>query len=307
MNDRSAHVWEQIQTLLSGAQRRVVLLAPFIKLDVFVAALDAIPETVRDVKCFTRWSVAEIAAGVSDPEIVQAAHRYGGRCTVALYHGLHAKLILADDISLVGSANLTGRATGLVQPENLEILVEVPSSNDEVTELLRRVGCAVPASQELAKQMREQADLLCASQPDFVKQLAVSTDHDPLFLPVTRSPRLLYGAYRGDISRSPSAIATGLVADLSVLDIPPGLDEAAFNSAVVERLRATSLLRSLFEQGRLGSVELQRAIAEKHGVAEDRAALVAQNLASWLEYFEQVHSVAVGAWEIRLGPEHRRA
>jgi phospholipase D-like protein len=307
VNDASAHVWSQIQALLSGARSRVVLIAPFIKLDVFAAALGAIPDSVRDVSCVTRWSVAEVAAGVSDPEIVQAADRDGGRCTVSIYHALHAKLILVDDVSLVGSANLTGRATGLVQPENLEILVEISSSNEEITRLLHRVSHAVPATNELAEQIREQANMLCATAPDFVKQLAVSTDHHPPFLPVTRSPKLLYGAYRGQMSKYPSDVAAGLVTDLSTLDIPLGLDETDFNSAVRQQLRSTPMLESLFSQGRLGSVELQRHIAQNHGLADDRASRVAQNLASWLEHFEQVHSVAVGAWEIRLGPEHRQA
>lgn len=199
MDDTPAHIWSQIRTLLSGAHDRVVLVAPFIKLDVFSAALAAIPSTVSDIKCVTRWSIAEVAAGVSDPEIVEAAHRDGDRCAIFLYHGLHAKLILADDVSLVGSANLTGRATGIVQPENLEILVEIPSSHEEVARLLQCLGDAVPATDELAEQLREQANLLNAAQPDFTKQLAISTDHHPPFLPVTRSPRLLYGAYRGQI------------------------------------------------------------------------------------------------------------
>lgn len=292
--------------MLSGARSRVVLVAPFIKLDVFAAALDAIPDSVRDITCITRWSIAEVAAGVSDPEIVEAARKDGNRCTVALFSELHAKLVLADDVSLVGSANLTGRATGLVQPENVELLVEVPSSHEEVAGLLRRLSDAIPATEELATRIREQANLLCGAEPDFVKQLAISTDHHPPFLPVTRSPRLLYGAYRGQTSKYPGAIAAGLITDLSALDIPPGLNEVDFNSAVTQRLRAAPMLESLFSEGRLGSVQLQQFIAQNHGLDDERALLVAQNFASWLEHFEQVHSVAVGAWEIRLGPEHRQ-
>lgn len=291
--------------LLSGAHSRVVLIAPFIKLDVFAAALAAIPDSVRDISCVTRWSVAEVAAGVSDPEIVEAAGRDGGRCTVALHHRLHAKLVLVDDVSLVGSANLTGRATGLVQPENVEILVQIPSSNEEITRLLDRVSHAVPATMELAEQIREQADMLCAAEPGFVKQLAVSTDRHPPFVPITRSPRLLYGAYRGQMAKYPSDIAAGLVSDLAALDIPPGLDENNFNSIVRQQLRSMPLLEPLFTQGRLGSVELQREIAQRYGLDNDGALRVTQNLLVWLEYFDQVHSVSVGAWEIRLGPEHR--
>lgn len=305
MSDEPPHVWGQIQALLSGARSRVVLIAPFIKVDVFAAALEAIPNSVLDVACVTRWSVAEVAAGVSDPEIVEVASRDGGRCTVALHHGLHAKLVLVDDVSLVGSANLTGRATGLVQPENLEILVQVSSADEEVSRLLHRVSHAVPATVELARQVREQAEILCATEPDFVKQLAVSTDHHPPFLPLTRSPRHLYGAYKGQMSKYPSDIAAGLVMDLSMLDIAPGLDETNFNSAVRQQLRSAPLLESLFTQGKVGSIELQREIAQRYGVDDDGASRVAQNLLVWLEYFDQVHSVSVGAWEIRLGPEHR--
>ena len=62
---RRDHIWQQIEQLLADAAREAILVAPFIKKETFQAALAAVPATVQHIRCVTRWSVAEVAAGVS--------------------------------------------------------------------------------------------------------------------------------------------------------------------------------------------------------------------------------------------------
>ena len=71
----------------------------------------------------TRWRLADLLAGVADLGVYDAAVAKGAH--LYLRYDLHAKLFVADDRCLVGSANVTDTALGWRSPENLELLVTV--------------------------------------------------------------------------------------------------------------------------------------------------------------------------------------
>ncbi|MET7400628.1 phospholipase D family protein [Dactylosporangium sp. NPDC005572] len=298
----AGRVWAQVENLLRPAEQRVVLVAPFIKLDVFEAAVRTVPRTVTDITCVTRWSVAEVAAGVSDTEILEAAQR-DGRVAVLLCHTLHAKLFLADDRCLVGSANLTGRATGRVPQPNLEILVNVAASHPEVRHLLDRIqAMAIPATANIAASIREQADLLRKDRP-----MIVTGEADELptrWYPTTRRPDRLYTAYRGRGDFS-AAVREGIVYDLAHLDVAPGLDEPSFNEAVRLRLRSIQEIPGLLKDGILNSLELQEVIADHTGMDNREAQRATETIAAWLRYFDRFYT-NVASWELRPGRELRQ-
>jgi hypothetical protein len=289
--------------VLSNASPRVVLVAPFVKIEVFEAVLAAVPKKVDEVLCVTRWSVAEVAAGVSDPEIINIAEQ-DGRTRIVLCHDLHAKLFLGDDRCLVGSANLTGKATGRIEPENIELLVEVPATHPEVQRLLSRIDAtAVPATSELATRIRNQANLFKDSdsqQPFVVAEEPAQSRH---WYPATRAPGRLYPVYQGYDSEYPRDVLEGIVSDLTYLDLPPGLDESHFAIEIKARLHAMPEIQTLLSIGRLSSDDLQQVIAERAHVTKDEARRTAENIAAWLRYFDDVHTVPVGPWEIRRGRE----
>jgi hypothetical protein len=295
----AGRVWAQVEELLRRAEQRVILVAPFIKLDVFEATLAVVPRRVIDVTCVTRWSVAEVAAGVSDTQIFQAAQQ-DGRVAVRLCHALHAKLFLADDQCLVGSANLTGKATGRVPEPNLEILVNVATTHPEVRHLLDRIDAtAVAATDEVAATIQEQADLLRQDRP-----MIVTGETDVLpsrWYPITRRPDRLYTAYcgRGDLS---AAVRKGIVYDLAHLDAAPGLDESTFNEAVRRRLRAIPEIQALLKDGVLNSLELQQLIADHTGMSRREAKRATETIAAWLRYFDRFYT-NVASWELRPGRE----
>lgn len=297
-------VWQQVEEVLSAASTCVTLVAPFIKTEIFEAALAAIPQNVSNIRCITRWSVMEIAAGVSDPEVINIAEQ-DGRPEIMLCHDLHAKLYLGDDRCLVGSANLTGKATGRVQPENLEVLVEVPAAHGEVQALLARIESrAVLATSELAVSLREQAKLLKESESHGVVVISDESEQESGWYPKTRAPQRLYSVYRGRGGSYPRHIREAIVTDLAYLDLPPGLDERSFAQEIKSRLRVMPEIRSLFTSSRLTSDDLEQKIAESTNVTEDETKRAAENLAAWLEYFDDVHTVP-GSWEIRQGRELR--
>src|SRR4051794_6196082 len=124
-----------VERLVTRAADRVILVAPFVKLGVFTRLLRAIPEHVAEIVIITRWAPAEVAAGVSDPEIVSAAEG-DGRVRVLLHHRLHAKIYVSDDRCLIGSANLTAKALGLTAQPNIEVLVELPTTSPHIAQVL---------------------------------------------------------------------------------------------------------------------------------------------------------------------------
>ena len=301
MSNGDGRVWHQVQALLARATEHVQLIAPFIKLDVFQAALAAVPGAVQRIDCVTRWSVAEVAAGVSDPEIVQLA-RVDHRLHVRLCHNLHAKLFLADTEGLAGSANLTNKAIGTTPQHNLELLVETDLSHPEVQHLLQRIDqTAVPATQEIAAAIREQADVLNQTNSTII----VAGENHPrvaVWYPVTRRPDRLYVAYLGK-SDVPPAVREGLSRDLMFLDVPPGLGEADFNEAVRVRLSEIPEIKRLVSGERLNNLDIQASVVERAGVNEREARRITETIAEWLRYFDQFY-MDVATWELRPGQEH---
>lgn len=299
------HVWRQLEGLLASARGRVALVAPFIKKDVFKAALDAVTATDAEILCVTRWSILEVAAGVSDPEIADIAEQ-DRRVSILLCHNLHAKLYLADDRCLVGSANLTGKATGRTQPKNVELLLEVPESHPEVQLLLQHVDATgIPATTELAHQIREQADLLMEDE-DCPELIVVTdeTDQDRArWRPETRSPSRLYRVYRGAKHDYVSEILAGVVRDLTYLDVPPGLNEQAFSAEVLRRLYEMPEVGHLVTEKRLNMDDLRQQIMEADSCSEALAQRAAENIGEWLKYFDEVRVVPTGPWELRYGRE----
>ncbi|MFE2426841.1 phospholipase D family protein [Streptomyces sp. NPDC059373] len=297
------HIWHQIERLLEGATQHVVLVAPFIKKEVFRAALDVIPPSVEEIRCVTRWSVAEVAAGVSDPEIAEIAEA-DGRARIVLSHNLHAKLYIADHRCLVGSANLTGRATGRVPDANIELLLETDAAHPEVQRVLEAIGAnSVPASVDLARQIREQADLLRTDE-DAPKVLVAGQDQIPVhWLPETRNPERLYRVYSGRHRNVGGHVLAGVLRDLAHLDVPPGLSEQAFGKAVLAGLRSMPEIRRLFEVGALNMDDAKAELAAGGACTEEQAQRAVETIAQWLNYFDEVHLVPVGPWEIRQGRE----
>ncbi|GAA3825986.1 phospholipase D family protein [Sphaerisporangium flaviroseum] len=299
MTAEPAYVWRQIEGLLQHASHSVTLIAPFIKKPIFEAAVAAVPASVEHIHCVTRWTPAEVAAGVSDPEIMELTES-DERVHISLCPALHAKIYIADDRCLVGSANLTGLATGRVPHANLELLLEAATGHPEVQRVLKQIeAVATTASPHLAELVRRQAELLQADAS------TPSTESDvlptPLWYPVTRRPENLYALYCGRGTFA-SAVEAGILHDLALLNISVGLGEAEFNGAVRTRLLKMPELQKLQVGESISNVELERAIAEHAGVSDALARRRSEIIAAWLRHFDRYYT-EVGMWELRRGRE----
>ncbi|MEW1550178.1 phospholipase D family protein [Streptomyces tsukubensis] len=293
------HVWQQIADLMEDATGEVVVIAPFIKKAIFAETIASVPSSVQKITCVTRWTPAEVAAGVSDPEIIEAAQS-DPRISIALCPSLHAKLYRADGRCLVGSANLTGKATGRVPNANVELLLEVPSDHPEVQRVLGQIDARSTAATPLmAFLVRQQAELL---KNERRISPPAEAEAAPYWYPETRRPETVYALYSGR-QRFTSRVEAGIVRDLAMLDVPVGLSEEAFNAEVETRLHGIPELDQLISEHRLSNVQLQLAIAERTGDTADQARRTTETLAAWLQHFGRYYT-EVGSWELRPGKEH---
>ncbi|MFJ9731960.1 phospholipase D family protein [Streptomyces sp. NPDC101171] len=293
------HIWRQIEELMAGAHGRVTLVAPFIKRGILAAVLSALPATVQDIECITRWVPEEVAAGVSDPEIIELAEE-DKRLRIALCPNLHAKLYLAGERCLIGSANMTGKATGRVATANIEVLVEAPAGHPEIVRVLAEIEArAVEATPHMAALVRSQAELLKEERPTASDQPREEAQQD--WYPVTRRPDALYPYYcgRAQFGRS---VEAAIVRDLALLGVPAGLCEAEFSDLIESRLRQIPALQALVAGDRLSNVELQHALQEQTGMADEQARRTTETIAAWLRHFGRFYT-DVGTWEIRHGQE----
>jgi hypothetical protein len=288
------HIWQQVTGLLQSAQSSVVLVAPFIKKSVFEAAINVIPGSVHRIECVTRWTPAEVASGVSDPDILSIAEQ-DPRIQVKLCPSLHAKVYAADDRCLVGSANLTNKAIGQAANANLEILVEVHTGHPEVQRVLTGLtAVAIEATPDMAALVLLQAKTLQENATGPSAQLVC-------WYPTTRRPENLYAYYSGRARFAP-AVEAGIVQDLALLDIPVGLPEAEFDIEVRARLHVIPELSKLARGEKLGNLELQSALVEDGGFTDEKARRTSETIAAWLKHFDNYY-MDVGSWELRQGRE----
>lgn len=233
-------IGERFLSILSRAQISVQIAAPFIKSHSLERALLAVPEGVK-VTCVTRWRPEDIASGACDLEIWDQLRDHPGSNLLVHPH-LHAKFFAADDLCLVGSANLTHTALGWRSPSNLELLVELDSQEHGLdvwwTELL---ASSIVATQDMKFALAKQAELLRLSGNPIARTEADPEDAEsgPVWAPQCPRWSGLWEAYIGDEEQMPASAMRSAKDDLKVLAIPPSLNEVEFREALKTIFRNT--------------------------------------------------------------------
>jgi len=293
-------VWGRLTDLYSRANNRAVIIAPFIKVPLFEEILSVIPAAVNDIVCVTRWSASEVAAGVSDPEIVDIA-RSDGRPTIWLCHNLHAKLYVADEALLIGSANLTKKGVGKLAESNIEILTSGHIGDPAITGAWEdAIAQSVPATIETARSVRKLADRMLARGVNVMPAEIVSSNAGRRWFPGSRVPAQLFAAHHGDLSKVPYIAHEDVLIDLAHLDLPPSLDRDQFNNAVKRRLHSIPELADLLKNGKMTSAELEAALRSACMDNGQDPKIVTDSLVRWLIYFDdEFQQVPTGDYEVR--------
>jgi len=228
---------------MSSVQRSVLLCAPFIKVGPLRTILSVINDDIP-VRIVTRWRTAEVASGISDLEVFELANERP-HSELALLDDLHAKLYLADDEGLAGSANLTAATLGWANQNNIELLLPVRRSNPDIGRLLQRLEHAEPATYAIRSVIEAEAAALGVARLDEGQDMSGDKDVRHAWLPGCAAPGKLRAIYENPQTTAVTKDTRddGL-ADLRDLHIPDGLSPVEFKEAVCDTL----LLMPAFER-----------------------------------------------------------
>lgn len=276
-------------TLLQATHKAVdeaVLVAPFVKEEPLNTVLQGLSTGVR-VCLFTRWRPEEVASGISDTGVLRRVRdEFGGR--VYLVHHLHAKYYRFDDITLVGSANLTGRGLGWSDASNLELLLEV-EARPEFEKHLFDVACE--ATDRLAALVNEAAkDYENLRIPDWLSSTSQKSDYSAFtneWLPATRYPENLLMVCQKRDDLVTQAAYDDAVSDLDYLRLPSGLSEEDFFRICRAVLSGLPVIvethRRIDRERRFG--EMRSWVKHRYKVDDNTASRVWQTLFRWLLFF----------------------
>jgi HKD family nuclease len=227
------------------ANSRIVLVAPFIKRRVVDRLLQAASASVT-IDIVTRWSVHDVAMGASDPDVWEAVCDRDN-ATMRLISNLHAKYYRFDDRYFIGSANLTQKALGWSQPNNVEVLVSAEGEDAasikqmlkggiEVTdELYRRFLLRVEES-EIERPVND--NFLEEDLPEGTRVSEPSATYEvsEWWTPSMRQPSQLYDVYAGEPDDVTRAGKEQAWEDLRHFAIQVGLSREAFEAEVAWQL-----------------------------------------------------------------------
>ena len=284
-----------ILALVSGAYDRVVIAAPYIKSPTLRRLLDAVPETVSECVCVTRWLPEDIASGVCDLKILDdIAVARGGRLLV--HPHLHAKYYSNGRDSLVGSANLTARGLGWHTPSNVELLVALPVEFAGLAEWEHALlSSAVQATEELRDRIRRQAVALKQDEaprrlPEVEDDTAMEAEQT-LWVPQCPTPDRLWQVYRGrGADTMVSSAFEAAQDDLAALSPPEGLAQDLFTAYVAGILKQIPFLAKIDKLAVAGLTDTKahEFLANSLGggtVAEQDHAQVWRVIKLWLVHF----------------------
>jgi len=290
---------DKLVTLCEQARVEIVLVAPFIKATVMERVLDSIPSQVNSIRCVTRWRPEEIAAGVSDVEVVDIIKtRQNAR--LFIHPLLHAKYFRSDRKCIIGSCNLTQRALGWAMPANLELMFEA-SVDDQVLSDFERIVFAnsFEASEKLKNEVTAAADLIRDSgkQPALLSEEGLGDDDPETFaadvwLPLCTRPERLFQIYAGeDPDRIIGWTLEAGQRDIRSLRIPLGLGAGTFQQFVAASIQQTPLAQRI------------HAMAVNPITSEEGANLITSSIdEQYLVYSPEEHWNTIRAWLLHFLP-----
>ena len=298
---------ERLKFLVNGARGHVLLCAPFIKVGVLRTVFSVIDKAVA-VRIITRWRAAEVASGISDLEVFELTNERPNT-ELALLDDLHAKLYLADDEGLAGSANLTATALGWAEQTNVELLLPVKPSDPEVACLLRRLERAEPATYAIRSAIQAEAARLSAARLNEGQDVSNDMETAPncAWLPSCAAPERLRAIY--DDAQTTEVVQgtreDGL-ADLRDLYIPGSLSSSEFKAAVRDTLLLMPAFRRIIDRIPQGLTDTggTTLISEvRPDLKQPDAVLQWRIVRDWIsEFFGDEFEVAPESFVTRLKP-----
>ena len=281
---------DDITSLLCGAQKSALIVAPFMRSEALSRLLDSIP-VGTETKIVSRWRPADLLAGASDLGVYDLAE--SKKIPLYLRHDLHAKLFAADDMCLIGSVNVTLTALGWRTPANLELLTPAARTADHIVEFEEALfSGSVLATAEQRNRLEELLERLWRLPDVIASEIDDETTMGllpPNWVPRTRNPEELYSVYCGDYDVSRSALQT-MQEELKQIGTVPGMNEKEFRAWVAATINQTPLvgrvIQCINKEGQVTENTLNDLLAEI-GIddKEYRPRAVLEILERWLTHF----------------------
>ena len=244
---------DRIRALFGGSQGEVTIIAPFIKVGALISLLEVMPHDTH-LRCVTRWLPREVAAGVSDPEILDVLEERGS-FTLTLVDSLHAKLYIAGEDCLAGSSNVTLPGLGETSDGNIEVLVATTTQDPGVASALDDIaGAERPATRTLAEATRRLADSLAQPAPIL--------DGEESWFPHSRRPEHAFRLYSSPPTGFVLETDRILLSDVAGSNVPTGLTENRFQTEIRTLFATIPLAEALLNATE--DVTLTRADAHPH-------------------------------------------
>lgn len=278
-------VGERLITVLCEAQRSVRIAAPFVKAHALERVLLAIPDDI-ELTCIARMRPEDVASGVCDLEVFDLLRERRG-ATFLVHAHLHAKFFAADTSCLVGSANLSQTALGWRTPSNVELLIELSTTEHRLekwwAELLEQ---SIQATDKMRDAIGEEAARI-AKSGIVIPRSEIEQDTNkgvPIWLPECPRWTGLWEVYSGDEEQLPSSALNSARSDLAALCIPPGLNEPGFLKAIRSSFKHTAIFHRLDELAKRGLSDLAggKLLIKECGIEPREAERRWQVLKNWL-------------------------
>ena len=280
---------DDITSLLGRAQNSALIVAPFMRSEALSRLLDSIP-VGTETTVVTRWRPVDLLAGASDLSVYDLAA--SKKIPLYLRQDLHAKFFAADDLCLIGSANVTLTALGWRTPANLELLAPVARTASHIVEfeetLLSGSVRATAEQRDLLKELLGRLQRLPAIMPE-TDDGGTKGLLPPSWIPRVRNPEELYSVYRGDSDVSHTTLQA-MREDLAQIRAIPGMDEDEFRAWVAATINQTPLvsrvIQCIEEKGEVTEAAVKNLLGEigadinKYGPRD-----VLEVLERWLTYF----------------------
>lgn len=278
-------IGNQLLSLLSSAKGSVRIAAPFVKIHALERVLLAIPDGV-DVTCIARMRPEDVASGVCDLEVFDILHARKG-ATLFVHAHLHAKFFAADTLCLVGSANLSQTALGWRNPSNVELLIELSTTEHGLEEWWAHLlGQSSQATDGMRDAIGEEAAKI-AKSGEAIPRSEIEQDTNkstPIWVPECPRWTGLWEVYSGDEEQLPSSALKSARSDLTALSIPLGLSEPSFLRAIRTSFKHTAIFHRLDELAKRGLSDLSggKLLIEECGIEPGAAERRWQILKNWL-------------------------
>ena len=290
--------------VLQGAREssnQAILVSPFIKYKSLERITDTLPSSIK-LSVYTRWRIDEIAQGVSDIT-VWSLLKSRPNSHLYLIQNLHSKYYRFDQAVYVGSANITDAGMTWGRLSNLETLVNARAGGIdylEFEELLALKSVKVDhdlyeRTSQLVSEFKKNNQALSIPSieniltdglitPDSIAEIEKDFTDFKVWIPVTRSPDILFDIYSGVCDLVSKDVLVGAYVDLSHMEIPANLNQSSFSRFVASRLEMEPLVieldKFLSEARRFG--ELREFLS--NFVASD-STYHWQTVMRWLLYF----------------------